>query len=232
MRGSHEQSLLEAGAAGPSGKVERFTQPMTQVRIGLSSKLLRAIFFLAARSSTRIVVGWSELALPFCKRQTAAKPGMSRDCPTQLTCDLILRRSLMRVWVGRWAAAAQFIARSMVDAVGILKSQVFMPTYSMSNSLMLSKGGPSAVKALFYIPTMAVCIGPASEAGHLTHWSASFLPIIRMVGQWVLAVRSLRMVAGKRQGYDGRYRNQIEYRVESRSGGLPGHLNPPIPGSI
>src|SRR6266849_1593041 len=156
MRGSRGQSLLEAGEAGPSGKAERFTQPTTQARIGLSCKLPRAIFFLAARSSTRIVAGWSGLALPFCKRQTAAKPGTSREWPPPPTCDLILRRSLMRVWVGRWAAAALFIARSMVDAVGILKTQVLLPTYSMSNSLMLSKGGPSALKGLFYIPTMEI----------------------------------------------------------------------------
>src|SRR6266850_7391300 len=128
-----------------------------------------------------------------------------------LTCDSIPHRSLMRVWVGPLEAAAPFIVRSMVAAVGILKSQGLMPTYSMSNSLMLSKGGPSVSKGLFYIPTMAGCIGRASQAGHLTHWSASFSPIVRMVGQWVLAGRSLRMVARKRQGCDGKLSSQSNH---------------------
>src|SRR6267378_4479290 len=152
MRGSREQSFLAADAAGPSVKAERFTQPPTQARTGSSCKGPRAILLLAAASSTRIGAGWSERALLFCKRPTAAKPGTSPNCQMPQRCDLILRRSLMRVSVGPWAAAEPFIARSMVDAVGILKSQVLMPTYSMSNSLMLSKGGPSALKGLSYEP--------------------------------------------------------------------------------
>src|SRR6266550_754106 len=128
MCGSREQSFRAADAAGPSGKAERCTQPTTQAKIGSSCKLRLAICFWAAHSSMRILVGWLERALLFCKRQTAAKPGMSRDCPTPLKCDLILRRLLMRVWVGPWAVAAPSIARSMVDAPGILKSQVLPAT--------------------------------------------------------------------------------------------------------